>query len=59
MSPIESTFATVRHRISRTKNCLTRAAFLGLAFKMPEEAAETWRRIRAPQRSLRGWRVKL
>jgi len=47
-NPIESTFATVRHRTSRTKNCVTRTTFLGLAFKMAEEAAKTWRRIRAP-----------
>ncbi|UHD18421.1 IS256 family transposase [Thiocapsa bogorovii] len=49
-NPIESTFATVRHRTGRTKNCVTRATFLGLAFKMSEEAAKTWRRIRAPEK---------
>jgi transposase-like protein len=49
-NPIESTFATVRHRTSRTKNCVSRATFLGLAFKMTEEAAKTWRRIRAPEK---------
>jgi putative transposase len=49
-NPIESTFATVRHRTSRTKNCVTRTTFLGLAFKMAEEAAKTWRRIRAPEK---------
>lgn len=48
-NPIESTFATVRHRTRRTKNCVTRSTFLGLAFKMAEEAAKTWRRIRAPE----------
>ena len=49
-NPIESTFATVRHRTSRTKNCVTRSTFLGLAFKLAEEAAKTWRRIRAPEK---------
>lgn len=49
-NPIESTFATVRHRTSRTKNCVSRATFLGLAFKLSEEAAKTWRRIRAPEK---------
>jgi transposase-like protein len=49
-NPIESTFATVRHRTSRTKNCVSRASFLALAFKMAEEAAKTWRRIRAPEK---------
>ena len=48
-NPIESTFATLRHRSSRTKNCVTRT-FLGLAFKLTEEAAKSWRRIRAPER---------
>jgi len=49
-NPIESTFATVRHRTSRTKNCVTRSTFLALAFKLAEEAAKTWRRIRAPEK---------
>ncbi|MBU2743327.1 transposase, partial [Acidithiobacillus albertensis] len=31
---IESTFATVRHRTTRTKNCVSRSSFLGLGFKM-------------------------
>ena len=42
---IESTFATVRHE-PRARNCLTRATFLGLAFRLIEEAEKTWRRIR-------------
>ncbi len=45
-NPIESTFSTVRHRTTRTRNCVTRATFLGLAFKLIEEAEKTWRRIR-------------
>ena len=49
-NPIESTFATVRHRTTRTKNCTSRTTFLGLAFKLAEEAAKTWRRIRAPEK---------
>ena len=49
-NPIESTFATVRHRTTRTRNCVSRPTFLGLAFKLMEEAEKTWRRIRgAPQ----------
>jgi hypothetical protein len=48
-NPIESTFATVCHRTGRTKNGVTRTTFLGLAFKLAEEAATTWRRIRAPE----------
>lgn len=42
---IESTFATVRHRTTRTRNCVSRPTFLGLAFKLIEEAEKTWRRI--------------
>ena len=49
-NPIESTFATVRHRTTRSRNCLSRATFLGLAFKLVQEAQKTWRRIRAPER---------
>ena len=49
-NPIESTFATVRHRTTRTKNCVTRSTFLGLAFKLVQEAQKSWRRIRAVER---------
>jgi putative transposase len=49
-NPIESTFATVRHRTTRTRNCMARGTFLGLAFKLMEAAQESWRRIRAPGR---------
>ncbi len=42
---IESTFATVRHRTTRTRNCVSRLIFLGLEFKLLEEAEKTWRRI--------------
>lgn len=45
-NPIESTFATVRHRTTRSRNCLSPATFLGLAFKLMEEAEKTWRKIR-------------
>ena len=45
-NPIESTFATVRHRTCRTRNCVSRSTFLGLAFKLIEEAEKSWRRIR-------------
>jgi putative transposase len=45
-NPIESTFATVRHRTSRTRNCLSRSTFLAMAFKLIEAAEQSWRRIR-------------
>lgn len=44
-NPIESTFATVRHRSSRTRNCVSRDTFLGLAFKLMEEAEKSWNKI--------------
>ena len=47
---IESTFATVRHHTTRTRNCVTRPTFLGLAFKLIEEAEKTWRRINSPEK---------
>jgi transposase-like protein len=49
-NPIESTFATVRHRTTRTRNCVSRATFLGLAFKLIEEAEKSWRRINGAER---------
>jgi hypothetical protein len=54
---IESTFATVRHRTTRTRNCVSRPTFLGLAFKLIEEAEKTWRRIDGPNRSSCCWRA--
>ena len=47
---IESTFATVRQRTSRTKNCVSRSSFLGLSFKLLQEAEKRWRGIQHPQR---------
>ena len=44
-NPIESTFATVRHRTTRTRNCVSRDTFLGLAFKLMEEAEKNWNKI--------------
>ena len=32
------------------ENCVSRSSFLGLAFKLAEEAAKSWRRIRAPEK---------
>jgi transposase-like protein len=49
-NPIESTFATVRHRTTRTKNCVTRSTFLGLSFKLVQEAQKSWRRIKKAER---------
>jgi len=40
----------VRHRTTRTKNCVARSTFLGLAFKLVQEAEKPWRQIRAVER---------
>jgi transposase-like protein len=47
-NPIESTFATVRHRTKVTKGPGSRAAGLAMAFKLIESAQNRWRAINAP-----------
>jgi putative transposase len=44
-NPIESTFATVRHRTIRSKGCLSNKTALAMAFKLVEGAQKTWRRL--------------
>ena len=44
-NPIESTFATVRHRTKRTKGCLSRRTGLAMAFKLMMSAQEKWRKL--------------
>jgi putative transposase len=44
-NPIESTYATVRHRTRRTKGCGSRAATLSMVFKLAREAEKNWRRL--------------
>lgn len=47
-NPIESTFATVRHRTKVTKGPGSRAAGLAMAFKLIESAEQRWRAVNAP-----------
>src|SRR3954464_13114002 len=47
-NPIESTFATVRHRTKVTKGPGSRAAGLAMAFKLIESAQARWRAVNAP-----------
>ena len=47
---IESTFATVRHRTSRTKNYVSRNSFIGLGFKMLQQAEKRWIGIYAAEK---------
>jgi transposase-like protein len=47
-NPIESTFATVRHRTKVTKCPGSRAAGLAMAFKLIESAQDRWHAVNAP-----------
>lgn len=44
-NPIESTFATVRHRHRKTKGNGTRAACLAMVFKLCQSAEKGWRKL--------------
>ena len=44
-NPIESTFATLRLRTVKTKNCLSRKTALAMAFKLILSAREKWRKL--------------
>ncbi len=45
-NPIESTFATIRHRTKRSRGCLTRDGMLHMMFKLGQCAEKNWRRLR-------------
>lgn len=45
-NPIESTFATIRHRTRQTKGCGTVNATLTMVFKLARSAEKHWRKIR-------------
>ncbi len=45
-NPIESTFATVRHRTRQTKGCGSVNATLAMVYKLVLEAEKTWMRLR-------------
>ena len=48
-NPIESTFATVRHRTRQTKGCGSRLATLTMVFKLSISAQKHWRRLQGHQ----------
>jgi len=48
-NPIESTFATVRLRTTKTKGCGSRIATLSMVFKLTMEAAKTWKKLKGHQ----------
>ena len=45
-NPVESTFATIRHRTKRSKGCLNRNGMLCMMFKLGQSAEKRWRRLR-------------
>ena len=47
-NPIESTFATVRHRTKITRGPGSRAAGLAMAFKLIDAAQDRWRAVNGP-----------
>jgi len=42
-NPIESTFATVRHRAARAKGCVSRSSMLAFAYKLIQSASKQWK----------------
>jgi len=44
-NPIESTFATVRLRTTKTKGCLSRKTALTMVYKLCQSASKKWRRL--------------
>jgi putative transposase len=49
-NPIESVFATVRHRTVRTKGALSEETAKLMVFKLVTAAAKTWRRLKGENR---------
>ena len=45
-NPIESTFATVRHRTVRSRGCLSNKTALAMIFKLAQAAEKRWNRLR-------------
>jgi len=45
-NPIESTFATVRLRTSKTRGCVSRAGMLAMVFKLTKTAEQNWRTLK-------------
>ena len=49
-NPIESVFATVRHRTVRTKGALSQTSARLMVFKLVMAASKTWRRLKGENR---------
>jgi transposase-like protein len=49
-NPIESTFATVRHRTTKTKGCLSRQSALAMTHQLMLSAKKKWRKLNGQNR---------
>lgn len=49
-NPIESTFATVRHRTRQTKGCGSAKATMAMVFKLTIEAEKKWRKLNGSEK---------
>jgi transposase-like protein len=49
-NPVESTFATVRLRTTKTRGCLSRRTALTMVFRLCQSAQRRWRRLDSPTR---------
>lgn len=49
-NPIESTFATVRHRTKKSKNCFSRNTIVAAVFKLCCEAEKRWKKLNGIKR---------
>ena len=49
-NPIESTFATVRLRTSKTRGCVACAGLLAMVFKLTKTAEQKWHKLRGHAR---------
>jgi len=49
-NPIESIFATVRHRSSRARGCVSRGSMLAFTYKLIGAAEKSWHRLEGFQR---------
>ena len=45
-NPIESTFATIRLRTAKVRNCFSDSTVLSMIFKLSRGAEKKWRRLR-------------
>ena len=48
-NPIESTFATVRLRTAKTRDCGSRTSILSMVFKLSKNAEQHWLKLRGSE----------